>query len=102
MGLIKEGDGYTVLTDIPGMEDHLGDMDFKVAGTANGITALQMDIKITGLTFEIMREALAQAREGRLFILGKMRETIDARAPSCPSSRRGSPRSRSTRTRSAC
>jgi polyribonucleotide nucleotidyltransferase len=77
MGLIKEGEDYVVLTDIAGVEDHLGDMDFKVAGTAEGITALQMDIKITGVTFEILRDALAQAREGRLFILGKMAETID-------------------------
>src|SRR5215216_3343509 len=77
MGLIKEGDDYTVLTDIAGVEDHLGDMDFKVAGTERGITALQMDIKITGVTFEILRDALTQAREGRLFILGKMRESID-------------------------
>jgi polyribonucleotide nucleotidyltransferase len=62
MGLIKEGDDYVVLTDIAGVEDHLGDMDFKVAGTDEGITALQMDIKITGVTFEIMRDALTQAR----------------------------------------
>jgi polyribonucleotide nucleotidyltransferase len=78
MGLIKEGDEYIVLTDIAGVEDHLGDMDFKVAGTENGITALQMDIKITGVTFEILRDALTQAREGRLFILGKMAESITA------------------------
>jgi polyribonucleotide nucleotidyltransferase len=78
MGLIKEGDAYTVLTDIAGVEDHLGDMDFKVAGTERGITALQMDIKITGVTFEILRDALTQAREGRMFILGKMGETIGA------------------------
>jgi polyribonucleotide nucleotidyltransferase len=78
MGLIKEGDDYTVLTDIAGVEDHLGDMDFKVAGTENGITALQMDIKITGVTFDILRDALTQAREGRLFILGKMAESITA------------------------
>ena len=78
MGLIKEGDDYTVLTDIAGVEDHLGDMDFKVAGTENGITALQMDIKITGVTFEILRDALTQAREGRLHILGKMRESIES------------------------
>src|ERR687891_1066556 len=78
MGLIKEGDDYVVLSDIAGVEDHLGDMDFKVAGTERGITALQMDIKITGVTFEILRDALTQAREGRLFILGKMRESIDA------------------------
>ena len=76
MGLIKEGDAYTVLTDIAGVEDHLGDMDFKVAGTADGITALQMDIKISGVTFEILTEALEQARKGRLHILGKMLETI--------------------------
>jgi polyribonucleotide nucleotidyltransferase len=76
MGLIKEGDAYVVLTDIAGVEDHLGDMDFKVAGTANGITALQMDIKISGVTFEILGEALAQAQRARLFILGKMSETL--------------------------
>jgi polyribonucleotide nucleotidyltransferase len=76
MGLIKEGDAYTVLTDIAGVEDHLGDMDFKVAGTAEGITALQMDIKISGVTFEILTEALEQARKARLHILGKMLETI--------------------------
>ena len=78
MGLIKEGDDYVVLSDIAGVEDHLGDMDFKVAGTEQGITALQMDIKITGVTFEILRDALAQAKEGRTFILGKMAEVIDA------------------------
>ncbi len=77
MGLIKEGDDYIVLTDIAGVEDHLGDMDFKVAGTAEGITALQMDIKITGVTFDILRDALAQANAGRQFILGKMAEAID-------------------------
>ena len=76
MGLIKEGDAYVILTDIAGVEDHLGDMDFKVAGTAEGITALQMDIKITGVTFEILTEALEQARLARLHILGKMLETI--------------------------
>src|SRR5450631_4443642 len=70
MGLIKEGDDYVILTDIAGVEDHLGDMDFKVAGTEKGITALQMDIKITGVTFEILTEALDQARRARLFILG--------------------------------
>src|SRR4051812_48200350 len=78
MGLIKEGDDYVVLSDIAGVEDHLGDMDFKVAGTEQGITALQMDIKITGVTFEIMRDALEQAKEGRQFILGKMHEAIGA------------------------
>ena len=77
MGLIKEGDDYIVLTDIAGVEDHLGDMDFKVAGTENGINALQMDIKITGVNFDILRDALEQARQGRLFILGKMAEAID-------------------------
>jgi polyribonucleotide nucleotidyltransferase len=76
MGLIKEGDDYIVLTDIAGVEDHLGDMDFKVAGTERGITALQMDIKITGVTFDILRDALAQAKEARTFILGKMADTI--------------------------
>ena len=76
MGLIKEGDAYVVLTDIAGVEDHLGDMDFKVAGTADGITALQMDIKITGVTFEILTEALEQARRARLFILESMLATI--------------------------
>ncbi|HWH43692.1 MAG TPA: polyribonucleotide nucleotidyltransferase [Thermoleophilaceae bacterium] len=76
MGLIKEGDDYVVLSDIAGVEDHLGDMDFKVAGTADGITALQMDIKISGVTFEILRDALEQARRGREHILGKMAEVI--------------------------
>ncbi len=76
MGLIKEGGKFAVLTDILGDEDHLGDMDFKVAGTENGITALQMDIKIQGITAEIMHVALAQAREGRLHILGKMKEAL--------------------------
>jgi polyribonucleotide nucleotidyltransferase len=78
MGLIKEGDQFAVLTDILGDEDHLGDMDFKVAGTDNGVTALQMDIKINGITREIMEQALAQARDGRLHILGKMNEVIGA------------------------
>lgn len=76
MGLIKEGDRFAVLTDILGDEDHFGDMDFKVAGTAFGITALQMDIKITGITKEIMHTALEQAREGRLFILNLMLEKL--------------------------
>lgn len=74
MGLIKEGSKFAVLTDILGDEDHLGDMDFKVAGTENGVTALQMDIKIEGITAEIMQAALAQAHEGRMHILGKMHE----------------------------
>jgi len=77
MGLIKEDEHVIVLTDIAGVEDHLGDMDFKVAGTKDGINALQMDIKITGVTFDILREALEQARQGRLFILDKMAESID-------------------------
>jgi polyribonucleotide nucleotidyltransferase len=81
MGLIKEGDDYIVLSDIAGVEDHLGDMDFKVAGTSEGITALQMDIKITGVTFDILRDALSQAKEGRTFILGKMAEAIEAPRP---------------------
>jgi polyribonucleotide nucleotidyltransferase len=76
MGLIKEGSEYVILTDIQGAEDHLGDMDFKVAGTEQGVTALQMDIKIAGVTTEILRRALAQARDARLHILGKMREAI--------------------------
>src|SRR5690349_18474825 len=78
MGLIKEGDDYIVLTDIAGVEDHLGDMDFKVAGTEQGITALQMDIKISGVTFDILRDALDQAHKARTTILAKMAETIDA------------------------
>src|SRR5690348_5915229 len=76
MGLVKEGDKYAILTDIAGAEDHYGDMDFKVAGTSDGITALQMDIKVMGITPQIMREALAQAQRGRLFILEKMQEVI--------------------------
>ncbi|MBY5267961.1 polyribonucleotide nucleotidyltransferase [Spiribacter salinus] len=76
MGLIKEGDDFAVLTDILGDEDHLGDMDFKVAGSENGVTALQMDIKINGITREIMEQALGQARDGRLHILGRMNEVI--------------------------
>ncbi|HXC45367.1 MAG TPA: polyribonucleotide nucleotidyltransferase [Solirubrobacteraceae bacterium] len=77
MGLIKEGDDYIVLTDIAGVEDHLGDMDFKVAGTDQGITALQMDIKISGVTFDILRDALTQAHKARTFILAKMAEVIE-------------------------
>ncbi|MCU0766483.1 MAG: polyribonucleotide nucleotidyltransferase [Gammaproteobacteria bacterium] len=76
MGLIKEGDRFAVLTDIMGDEDHLGDMDFKVAGTANGVSALQMDIKIDGITREIMETALAQAKEGRMHILGEMNKVL--------------------------
>ncbi|MFL5942623.1 MAG: S1 RNA-binding domain-containing protein, partial [Gaiellaceae bacterium] len=76
MGLVKEGDEYVILTDIQGAEDHLGDMDFKVAGSRNGITALQMDIKITGVTQQIMRDALEQAKRAREFILEKMLEVL--------------------------
>jgi polyribonucleotide nucleotidyltransferase len=81
MGLIKEGDRFAVLSDILGDEDHLGDMDFKVAGTAEGVTSLQMDIKITGITEEIMKTALWQARDGRLHILGKMAEALEKARP---------------------
>ena len=77
MGLVSDGDNYTILTDIQGMEDALGDMDFKVAGTSKGITAIQMDIKIAGITRDILAAALAQAKQGRAFILGKMLECID-------------------------
>ncbi len=78
MGLVKEGEQYAILTDIAGAEDHYGDMDFKVAGTKDGITALQMDIKVAGITPQIMREALAQAQRGRLHILAKMEEVISS------------------------
>ncbi|MFZ1037559.1 MAG: polyribonucleotide nucleotidyltransferase [Smithella sp.] len=81
MGLLKEGDEVVVLTDILGDEDHAGDMDFKVCGTEKGITAMQMDIKIDGLTEDILRKALDQAREGRIFIIDKLRETISAPRP---------------------
>ena len=81
MGLVKEGERFAVLTDILGDEDHLGDMDFKVAGPASGITALQMDIKITSITPEIMKVALEQAREGRLHILGEMNKVLDKARP---------------------
>ena len=77
MGLVKEGDDYAILTDIAGAEDHYGDMDFKVAGTRKGITALQMDIKIGGLTREILQQAMEQARQGRIFLLDKMDAAID-------------------------
>ena len=79
MGLIKEADGVAVLSDIIGDEDHLGDMDFKVAGTSKGVTALQMDIKITGITTEIMKTALDQARGGRMHILGEMSKALGYR-----------------------
>ncbi|MCU0342441.1 MAG: polyribonucleotide nucleotidyltransferase [Ignavibacterium sp.] len=88
MGLVKEGDEYAVLSDILGNEDHLGDMDFKVAGTSDGITGFQMDIKIQGISFEIMERALHQAKEGRMHILSKMNEAIekpkDALSPYAP------------------
>jgi polyribonucleotide nucleotidyltransferase len=80
MGLVKEGENYAILSDIAGAEDHYGDMDFKVAGTRNGITALQMDIKIMGITAQIMREALEQARKGRLFLLDTMDAVISKAA----------------------
>jgi len=72
MGLVKEEDRFAILTDIQGLEDHLGDMDFKVAGTKEGVTALQMDIKVAGVTQEILRQALQQAKEARLFVLSEM------------------------------
>lgn len=81
MGLVKDGDKHTILTDIQGLEDALGDMDFKVAGTTEGVTAIQMDIKIAGITREILSDALAQAKRGRSFILGKMLEVISEPAP---------------------
>ena len=93
MGLILEPDGFAVLSDILGDEDHLGDMDFKVAGTADGITSLQMDIKIAGITEEIMKKALAQAKDGRLHILGEMAK---AHRPA-PATRSASTRRRSRR-----
>ena len=76
MGLIKEGEDFSVLSDILGDEDHLGDMDFKVAGTKDGMTSLQMDINITGITFEIMEQALKQAKDGRIHILGEMNKAL--------------------------
>ena len=81
MGLILEGERFAVLSDILGDEDHLGDMDFKVAGTENGVTSLQMDIKIAGITEEIMKKALAQAKDGRIHILGEMAKAIDGARP---------------------
>ena len=81
MGLVKDGDAHTILTDIQGMEDALGDMDFKVAGTTEGVTAIQMDIKVAGINREILSDALAQAKRGRAFILSKMLETISEPAP---------------------
>lgn len=85
MGLVKDGDYFTILTDIQGLEDALGDMDFKVAGTAKGITAIQMDIKIDGINKDIFTQALAQAKRGREFIMGKMMACISEPRRSCPS-----------------
>ena len=76
MGLVKKGENYTILTDIQGMEDHLGDMDFKVTGTKDGITATQMDIKVDGLSYDVLAKALEQARQGRLHIMGEMMKCI--------------------------
>jgi polyribonucleotide nucleotidyltransferase len=90
MGLIKEGDQFAVLSDILGDEDHLGDMDFKVAGTEDGITALQMDIKIDGITEEIMQIALGQAKDGRMHILGEMGKPCRKAAASWANSLRAS------------
>ena len=101
MGLILEGERFAVLSDILGDEDHLGDMDFKVAGTENGITSLQMDIKIAGITEEIMQVALDQAKGGRLHILGEMAKALAGARRSSASTRRASRRSRSRPTRSA-
>jgi len=81
MGMISDEDNYVILTDIQGLEDHIGDMDFKVAGTTNGITALQMDIKVSGLTSQVMSEALQQAKEGRSHILQQMLNTLPAPRP---------------------
>jgi polyribonucleotide nucleotidyltransferase len=103
MGLImdEKSGKYAVLSDIAGAEDHYGDMDFKVAGTAQGITALQMDIKVTGINSEVMSKALDQARAGRMHILGEMGKTLALRARTCRCSRRASSPSRSRSTRSA-
>ena len=102
MGLILEDKRYAVLSDILGDEDHLGDMDFKVAGTEEGVTALQMDIKIAGITEEIMKVALGQAKDGRMHILGEMAQGArPRRAPSSANTRRASRPSRSRPTRSA-
>ncbi len=82
MGLVMEGNKYAILTDIAGAEDHYGDMDFKVTGSRNGITALQMDIKIAGINAQIMAEALEQAKKGRLYILSAMEKTLPEPRPS--------------------
>jgi polyribonucleotide nucleotidyltransferase len=101
MGLIKEGDGFAVLSDILGDEDHLGDMDFKVAGTEAGITSLQMDIKITGITEEIMKVALGPGQGGRLHILGEMAKALTGPRRSRRERAAHRARSRSRPTRSA-
>ena len=101
MGLILEGERFAVLSDILGDEDHLGDMDFKVAGTDDGITSLQMDIKIAGITEEIMKVALDQAKDGRLHILGEMAKALDRRprrARRVRAAHRDDARSRPTRS----
>jgi len=95
LGLIKEGEEVVVLSDILGDEDHIGDMDFKVAGTREGITGFQMDVKISGISSDIMEKALYQAREGRMHILDKMQEGIDQPRSAIPQSRRRSPQPRS-------
>ena len=101
MGLVKEEDSYAILTDIAGAEDHYGDMDFKVAGTRKGITALQMDIKVMGITSKIMHEALEQAKRGRLYILDKMEGTITTGRENISALRRAFTRCRFLWTRSA-
>ena len=103
MGLImdEKTGKFAVLSDIAGAEDHYGDMDFKVAGTSQGITALQMDIKVSGVTSEVMRKALEQARQGRLHILGEMAKTLGAARAGMSDFARGSSRSGSRSTRSA-
>ncbi len=101
MGLVSDGERFAVLTDIAGQEDHYGDMDFKVTGTTEGITALQMDIKVTGLSREIMEQAMEQARRGRLFLLEKMAEAITTAVKRSRPTHRGSTRSRSMWNRSA-
>ena len=100
MGLIKDDARFAVLSDILGDEDHLGDMDFKVAGTSEGVTSLQMDIKITGITEEIMKVALDQARDGRMHILAEMNKALNMARPSLANMRRASRRSTFRSTRS--
>jgi polyribonucleotide nucleotidyltransferase len=100
MGLILEGKDFAILSDILGDEDHLGDMDFKVAGTSEGITTMQMDIKIAGITREIFEAALNQAKEGRAHILGEMEKALGSKpALNCPTTHRVSKRCRSTKSK---